>query len=113
MPKRISRETARAKGLTNYFTCVPCARGHVAERSVHSGSCNQCRLEKTRERAASGYFKKLRARHKAEAQKKTRTRPAKGKASVPKPTVAAMQDRIEAELKPVAHRVRKARAIAA
>jgi hypothetical protein len=40
--KRISRETARAKGLLRYFTGAPCSHGHVAERYAHRGHCVEC-----------------------------------------------------------------------
>jgi hypothetical protein len=38
----ISREEARAAGLKRYFTGVPCAHGHVAEREVSGCRCVEC-----------------------------------------------------------------------
>lgn len=39
----ISREDARAQGLTRFFTGVPCIRGHVAQqRRVSRPQCPEC-----------------------------------------------------------------------
>lgn len=62
----ISRKQAASKGLTRYFTGVPCARGHLSERKVSNRSCFECR--KVTGRAAwpkrkakqSEYYKKRR-----------------------------------------------------
>jgi hypothetical protein len=32
MPRKISREKARARGLKRLFTGKPCCRGHLSER---------------------------------------------------------------------------------
>jgi hypothetical protein len=32
MPRKISREKARARGLKKFFTGKPCCRGHLSER---------------------------------------------------------------------------------
>lgn len=40
--KTISRETARELGLHWYFTGRPCARGHIATRSVGNRNCAGC-----------------------------------------------------------------------
>jgi hypothetical protein len=45
MSEVISREEARAEGLTRYFTGKPCKHGHVAERHVASCGCMVCRRE--------------------------------------------------------------------
>ena len=37
-----SRQEAQAKGLTRYFTGVPCKRGHIAERFVSTRACAGC-----------------------------------------------------------------------
>lgn len=37
-----SRQEAQAKGLTRYFTGLPCKRGHVAERFVSTRACAGC-----------------------------------------------------------------------
>ena len=38
----ISRKDAIAKGLGKYFTGSPCRNGHIAERYVQSGTCEEC-----------------------------------------------------------------------
>lgn len=40
----ITREDAKARGLSYYFTGKPCKRGHVARRSF-SGPCQECAKE--------------------------------------------------------------------
>lgn len=45
----ISRGEARIQGLVHYFTGIPCLRGHVAVRTVSSGTCMLCDQEKRRE----------------------------------------------------------------
>jgi hypothetical protein len=41
--RKISRATAKARGLTLFFTDEPCKHGHAAERLVNSGACIECR----------------------------------------------------------------------
>jgi hypothetical protein len=41
-PKLVSRAESREKGLKRYFTGKPCAKGHVAERSLSTGKCVVC-----------------------------------------------------------------------
>lgn len=48
----ISRDDARAKGLSHYFTGKPCPRGHIAPRFVSSRGCKECCREKMLERVA-------------------------------------------------------------
>ena len=43
----ILRKEAREKGLLTYFTGQACHKGHVAERRVASGSCNECINDKS------------------------------------------------------------------
>lgn len=50
----ILRKEAREKGLLTYFTGQACHKGHVAERRVASGSCNECRKGWTRDWRARG-----------------------------------------------------------
>jgi hypothetical protein len=38
----ISRQEAKEKGLKDFFTNVPCKRGHLEVRSVANGGCRQC-----------------------------------------------------------------------
>jgi hypothetical protein len=47
--RKISRQTAKARGLKRYFTGNPCPRGHVAERWVSVASCVRCGIEKAKE----------------------------------------------------------------
>lgn len=42
--KIITRDEARALGLTRYFTGNECVRGHVAERNTGNRSCVECSL---------------------------------------------------------------------
>lgn len=41
-PAVISREEARSKGLTFFFTGNPCRRGHICERYVKAYTCVEC-----------------------------------------------------------------------
>jgi len=43
--KIISKKEAQILGLKNYFTGLPCKRGHVAARLVKSGHCRVCANE--------------------------------------------------------------------
>jgi hypothetical protein len=43
MENIISRNEAREAGYTQFFTGVPCIRGHLEVRSVANGVCYQCR----------------------------------------------------------------------
>ena len=43
--KLISRQDAKALGLSRYFTGVPCKRGHTAERYTNGCKCVQCAVE--------------------------------------------------------------------
>src|SRR6478609_3650809 len=42
-PPQISRVEARTRGLSFYFTGVPCKRGHVAQRWVTGRHCTACK----------------------------------------------------------------------
>lgn len=46
----ISRQDAKEKGLKDFFTNVPCKRGHFEVRSVANGTCRQCARDATNER---------------------------------------------------------------
>jgi hypothetical protein len=48
LPK--SKEEALASGELRYFTGVPCANGHIAERRVRDGRCMCCERNRARER---------------------------------------------------------------
>ncbi len=39
---QLARKEAKAKGLTHYFTGVPCLRGHVVKRLVSTCQCLEC-----------------------------------------------------------------------
>jgi len=38
----IDRAEAQSRGLTRFFTGVPCKRDHICERFVSNGACVQC-----------------------------------------------------------------------
>lgn len=41
----IGKKEAKARGLNRFYTGKPCIRGHVSERRVSTGTCNECNLE--------------------------------------------------------------------
>ena len=43
-PEVISRQDAKAKGLSRYYTGQPCKHGHVAMRQTTNGICVECSL---------------------------------------------------------------------
>jgi len=45
MPEIISRDEARKRGLTRYFTGKECKRGHISERRCGNGYCLKCDSE--------------------------------------------------------------------
>jgi 5-methylcytosine-specific restriction endonuclease McrA len=51
----ITKKAAKAAGLTRYFTGKPCAHGHVAERLVSNGVCNDC----LKARRSANYFQNI------------------------------------------------------
>ena len=54
---------ARELGLTDYFTGVPCRRGHFSERLASGASCVFCSKLKTEEYKASGSRSKTSAKY--------------------------------------------------
>lgn len=44
----ITRAEAKARGLTRYFTGIPCQKGHIAERNTRAAGCIECGREKER-----------------------------------------------------------------
>lgn len=58
MTKIISREIAITKGLTRYFTGIPCKYGHISERMVKSYDCIGCRKNPKRVECRRKYIKK-------------------------------------------------------
>lgn len=73
---KITRNEAKAQGLSFYFTGEPCQRGHVSKRVVSSFSCHQCRLEMLAEkRALAGSIPRPKSEEeKAERRKKSLAR---------------------------------------
>lgn len=64
----VSRKEAKEKGLTHYFTGIPCIHGHIARRRVNDRNCSECDKlhkniyrykypEKTREIKKANYYK--------------------------------------------------------
>lgn len=45
----ISRTDAENQGLKYYFTGIPCKRGHISKRFVHSRNCYHCSLIQTKQ----------------------------------------------------------------
>jgi hypothetical protein len=43
MPDFVSRDEAKAKGLTRYFEGLECCHGHIAERQVSDSNCVECK----------------------------------------------------------------------
>jgi hypothetical protein len=46
----INRQEAKERGLKDFFTNVPCKRGHLEVRSVANGTCRRCARDATNER---------------------------------------------------------------
>lgn len=46
--KLISRQEAKAQGLTQYFTGEPCKNGHVDTRRTDNSACSECQRERNR-----------------------------------------------------------------
>jgi hypothetical protein len=70
----ISRDEAKALGLKHFFTGVPCKRGHIAERSVHSGRCLECdRARSAKWKAANPErVREMKRKHRAANPEKVR-----------------------------------------
>ena len=61
----ISRKEAKEKGLTRYFTGIPCAAGHLSERLTSDGHCITCsRINQKKNRSTPEYKAKDRERAK-------------------------------------------------
>jgi len=63
----ISRQEAKSRGLTRYFTGKPCKHGHVVERLVGNSGCIECKRIKAGARNAAWISKNP---EKRKAQKK-------------------------------------------
>jgi len=46
--RKISRRSAIAKGLKQYFTGKPCPKGHITKRVVSNTDCCQCMAERAK-----------------------------------------------------------------
>jgi 5-methylcytosine-specific restriction endonuclease McrA len=57
--KIISRDDARAIGLSLYFTGKPCGRGHIAPRFVCNWACRDCNNGEVRRRPGRNYDERL------------------------------------------------------
>jgi hypothetical protein len=56
----IDRHTAKSQGRKDYFTGVPCNRGHISLRWIRSGRCRECAVsdtQKWRKDGSSKYIK--------------------------------------------------------
>jgi hypothetical protein len=73
-PTILSRKEAKALGLTRFLTGEPCKHGHVGERSVSSGQCLECSLQRRRAQRAANL---------EEAREKERERTRKYRAADP------------------------------
>lgn len=47
MIERVARADAVAHGLPRYFTGLPCANGHIAQRNTKNRECISCALERS------------------------------------------------------------------
>jgi hypothetical protein len=50
--KIVTRQEAINKGLSTYFTGLPCTKGHISKRGVMGGNCYQCDYERGKARRA-------------------------------------------------------------
>ena len=50
MPRKITRQNAKSKGLKKYFTGKKCLYGHIAERDVSKADCVECQKIRRRKR---------------------------------------------------------------
>jgi hypothetical protein len=55
----IDRKTAKAEGMSFYFTGKPCCNGHVAPRRTHNGECRDCYLISKREHYITNHSAEL------------------------------------------------------
>ena len=58
----ITRKEAKAKGLTKYFTGLPCKYGHIVDRQTANGVCISCRANIGAKYAAA-HPEKMRDKH--------------------------------------------------
>ena len=55
----ISREEAKAKGLTRYFTGEKCSKGHIDEKLVSNWTCITCKQLREKEWREKNYEKRI------------------------------------------------------
>lgn len=54
----ITRQEAKEKGLSRYYTGKACVNGHVSTRNTKNGTCHECcRTSKTRKAYCANYYK--------------------------------------------------------
>lgn len=68
----LSREDARMRGLTRYFTGEPCKRGHLADRLVSNRGCVVCAQERSDPEKAKARQRKWYAAHVEEQRERAR-----------------------------------------
>lgn len=61
----MTRDDARALGRKKFFSGIPCANGHLAERYVRNGQCIECRKQRYDQEVARDYNMAYRAKNKA------------------------------------------------
>lgn len=57
--KIITREQAIEKGLVNYYTGIPCHKGHLSKRRTLNGVCLKCDYERAKEKRAEIKAKRI------------------------------------------------------
>lgn len=72
--KIISRKEAKSLGLKYYFTNKPCKHGHISERIVSNGYCNDCSKKQSRRYAKNNSEKVLAMKIAWRAKNKEHTR---------------------------------------
>lgn len=75
-PRKISIKTARAWGLSRYFTGKLCKNGHIALRRVSQGKCTLCEKEYNKKWSSENPDKRLEiyARYRENNQEKIKIR---------------------------------------
>jgi flagellum-specific peptidoglycan hydrolase FlgJ len=73
----ITRAEATEKGLTRFFTGVPCKHGHISERSTINGCCCECNRIRSKELMAKRNATPEGRAKKRESDRKRRADPVK------------------------------------
>jgi hypothetical protein len=63
MKEIVTRPQARSKGLTRYYTGLPCPRDHYSERRTSNGQCVACTKERLKvyNKSEKGKFRRAKA----------------------------------------------------